>query len=125
MAGIATFTVVALDCPDPQRLAAFYAAITGWPARPDDRVEWVQLESPEGATIAFQLAPDHQPPRWPDPAYPQQLHLDFAVADLDAAEEQVVALGARKADHQPGGDEFRVYLDPAGHPFCLCLALAG
>jgi hypothetical protein len=32
----------------------------------------------------------------------------------------VLALGARKADHQPG-QTFRVFLDPEGHPFCLCI----
>jgi hypothetical protein len=35
----------------------------------------------------------------------------------------VLALGATRHDVQPGepsGDGFRVYLDPAGHPFCLC-----
>jgi hypothetical protein len=47
------------------------------------------------------------------------MHLDLDVPDLDAAEEQVLALGAIKHEHQPG-TTFRVYLDPAGHPFCLC-----
>ena len=35
---------------------------------------------------AVQLAPDHVPPQWPDPADAQ---------------------------------DFRVFADPAGHPFCL------
>ncbi|MDQ3989733.1 MAG: hypothetical protein M3291_11140, partial [Actinomycetota bacterium] len=42
------------------------------------------------------------------------------VPDLDTGEEQVLALGARKAEMQPG-TSFRVFLDPAGHPFCLVL----
>jgi hypothetical protein len=37
------------------------------------------------------------------------------------AEAQVLAIGARKHEHQPG-ENLRVYLDPAGHPFCLVLA---
>ena len=32
----------------------------------------------------------------------------------------MLAIGARKHEHQPG-TTFRVFLDPAGHPFCLCL----
>ncbi len=28
---------------------------------------------------------------------------------------------ARKAEYQPGGTD-SVFLDPAGHPFCLCVA---
>ena len=49
--------------------------------------------------------------------FPQQFHLDIRVADIDAAEAQVLALGAaRLPSTEPG---FRVYADPAGHPFCL------
>ncbi|UAL71172.1 hypothetical protein K7396_00775 [Streptomyces angustmyceticus] len=51
--------------------------------------------------------------------YPQQAHLDFAVDDLDEAEALLLGLGAVKPEHQPGGDRWRVFLDPAGHPFCL------
>jgi catechol 2,3-dioxygenase-like lactoylglutathione lyase family enzyme len=120
MAGIARFTLVALDCPNPQAMAEFYAAITGWTISRDSG-DWVQLGSDAGATIAFQLAPDHVPPVWPSPDRPQQLHIDFDVDDLDAAEAQVLALGATKAEFQPDPG-FRVYLDPAGHPFCFVLA---
>lgn len=119
MTGIARFSLVALDCRDPQMLAAFYSALTGWQVAYDDG-EWVYLGSDTGATIAFQLAPDHRPPVWPSADHPQQAHLDFDVADLDVGEEQVLALGAHKADVQPG-ETWRVYLDPAGHPFCLVL----
>ncbi|AYY11572.1 VOC family protein [Actinobacteria bacterium YIM 96077] len=117
MDGIARFSLVALDCPDPQALASFYSAVTGWRIDDDDG-DWVQLRSDSGATIAFQQAPEHQPPVWPSVEHPQQAHLDFDVDDLDTAEEQVLALGARKAEFQPG-ENFRVYLDPAGHPFCF------
>ena len=64
--------------------------------------------------LAFQRAPDHQAPRWPDPRYPQQVHVDVIVDDLDTADTEVLALGARPL---AGGDH--VYADPAGHPFCL------
>ncbi len=119
MAPIARFSVAALDCPDPMKLAVFYSAITGWAIESDDP-GWVKLVARTGATIAFQRAPGHQPPVWPGDDAPQQAHLDFDVPDLDAAETEVLALGARKTEYQPGTD-FRVYLDPAGHPFCLCL----
>jgi hypothetical protein len=49
-----------------------------------------------------------------------QVHLDVGVADVAAAVEDAVALGARLADHQPQ-DDVRVMLDPVGHPFCLYL----
>lgn len=67
---------------------------------------------------------------WPGPTSPrehpgqdkpQQMHLDVSVDDLDIAEAAVLKLGATKHEHQPG-TSFRVFLDPAGHPFCLCQA---
>ena len=118
---IARFTLTALDCPDPRRLAEFYSELTGWPIASnddDDSEEWVELGAPSGATIAFQRAPGHRPPIWPSDDQPQQLHLDFDVPDLDIAERAVLGLGAVKADTQPS-DDWRVFLDPAGHPFCL------
>jgi catechol 2,3-dioxygenase-like lactoylglutathione lyase family enzyme len=117
---IARFSLVALDCPDPRTLARFYGALTGWEVDGDDDGHWVQLRSSGGATIAFQRAPDHRPPVWPSADRPQQAHLDFDVSDLDVGEQRVLGLGARKAETQPGAS-FRVFLDPAGHPFCLVL----
>ena len=115
---IAKFGVTAIDCREPRRIAEFYSAVLDVPiVRSED--DWVQLARIAGAALAFQLAPDHEPPVWPSAEHPQQMHLDLVVPDLDVAEEQVLALGARKHEHQPE-ETFRVFLDPAGHPFCLC-----
>jgi catechol-2,3-dioxygenase len=108
---------VALDCPDAGRLAAFYAQITGGTVTYQDE-DWAVVKGP-GGRIDFQTAPGYQPPAWPDPSSSMQMHLDFDVDDADAAEARVLAAGAAKYDFQPG-DHFRVYADPAGHPFCLC-----
>lgn len=120
MTAIARFSVTAIDCPDAFGLARFYSAITGWPIRGLSGEEWVELVNVGGPTIAFQQIPDYRPPVWPGSEHPQQAHIDFDVMDLDIGEAQVVAIGAVKADYQPG-DTFRVFLDPAGHPFCLVL----
>ena len=117
---IAVFDLTVLDTPDPRGLADFYCALLGWRIT-DDVDDWVTIRG-DVAGMAFQLAPDLVPPSWPDPAVPQQFHLDFTVPDLDAAHERVLAIGARPTG-QPTGEaagRFRVYLDPAGHPFCLC-----
>jgi hypothetical protein len=120
MTAIARCGVIALDTPDPKGLAEFYSALTGQPITGTDS-DWYQLAAPDGATaLAFQLAPDHVPPTWPTGDRPQQIHLDFYAPDLDVAEEQALAIGAHKHEHQPG-ETFRVYLDPSGHPFCICL----
>ena len=117
---VATLSLTALDCPDPRALAAFYSSITGWPVSADSDDDWVWLESQVATTLAFQLSPDHRASTWPASERPQQAHLDFDVPDLDVGEAAVLALGAVKHDHQPG-ETFRVFLDPAGHLFCLVL----
>jgi catechol 2,3-dioxygenase-like lactoylglutathione lyase family enzyme len=110
---------VVLDCPDPRALAEFYGEILGWPiAYADD--EWVVLRGAEPMRIAFQRVPNYTRPIWPDGPVPQQFHLDFTVDEFDATEKRVLAAGATKAEVQPG-DDFVVFYDPAGHPFCLCL----
>jgi catechol 2,3-dioxygenase-like lactoylglutathione lyase family enzyme len=105
---------VVIDCPDPRALAAFYGELLGLPIT-FESADWVVIaEDDTTSGFAFQLAPDHQPPQWPDPGRPQQFHLDVMVEDLDAGERRVLGLGARRLS---GGDH--VYADPAGHPFCL------
>lgn len=117
---IAKFSLVALDCPDPAALAAFYQSICGGRIKQETAShDWVRLEVPGGSDIGFQLDPDYRAPDWPD-GLPQQAHLDLDVPDLDEGERQVLALGAVKAEVQPTPDEWRVFFDPAGHPFCLC-----
>ena len=116
---IARFPSVVIDCPDPAALAEFYGALLGWPVDLSD--DWAEIRAEYGQLIAFQQVEGYVAPRWPTQEVPQQMHLDVVVDDLDAAEPQVLALGATKAEHQPG-ETFRVFLDPAGHPFCLCLA---
>ncbi|MEN3360169.1 MAG: hypothetical protein V7637_4151 [Mycobacteriales bacterium] len=106
------------DCPDPGALAAFYAGILGMRVN-EESADWVVIgREPGDRHLAFQRASTWIPPRWPDPGHPQQLHLDIRVDDVDAAEQAVLALGARRlaAERETG---FRVFADPVGHPFCL------
>lgn len=119
---IGTFALVALDCPDPRSLAAFYQQIVGGEIKESTASDdWVRLRTPAGVDIGFQLDPDHRAPGWPDgPA--QQAHLDIDVADLAAGERAVLSLGATKTPVQPSPEEWLVFLDPAGHPFCLVKA---
>ncbi|MPZ85255.1 MAG: glyoxalase [Actinophytocola sp.] len=103
---------VVLDCPNPPALAAFYRDLLGMPVT-HTSADWVVVAANDTSSgLAFQLAPDHVPPRWPDPAAPQQVHLDVMVDDVEAAVPQVLALGAVQLSDD-------VFADPAGHPFCL------
>jgi predicted enzyme related to lactoylglutathione lyase len=108
---------IVLDCPDPGALAHFYGAMLDWKA--DVSSDWAEVRADNGQCISFQQVEGHTPPRWPTQEIPQQMHLDVYVDDLDAAEAAVTNLGATKHEHQPGAS-FRVFLDPAGHPFCIC-----
>jgi catechol 2,3-dioxygenase-like lactoylglutathione lyase family enzyme len=106
------------DCPDPRALAAFYGQILGMRVN-EDSEDWVVIGRERGAReLAFQRAAKYVAPVWPDPDHPQQLHLDIKVDDADAAEQAVLRLGARRMPNEHE-NHFRVFLDPAGHPFCL------
>jgi catechol 2,3-dioxygenase-like lactoylglutathione lyase family enzyme len=101
-----------LDAADPQGSAAFWSALLGQPITYDDG-DFVVVSADDATSgMAFQRAPDHVAPTWPDPSVPQQMHVDVMVEDPVNAGPQVLALGA----HHLEGD---VYADPAGHPFCL------
>ncbi len=112
-------TAITLDCSDPKALVAFYQQATGLELYPGPNDDFAALTCEDGLYLVFQRVDDYQAPRWPEQSRPQQLHLDFAVDDLDQAEVRMLELGAAKPAFQPGGDQFRVFTDPAGHPFCL------
>jgi hypothetical protein len=117
-----SLTAVVLDSPDARELAAFYRRLLGWQVLRDDP-EWVMLAAAGGgAGLSFQTEPAYVPPIWPAHEGDQQMsvHLDIEVDDLDVAGAHAVRAGAVLADFQPQ-DDVRVYLDPAGHPFCLFL----
>jgi catechol 2,3-dioxygenase-like lactoylglutathione lyase family enzyme len=106
---------VTIDAPQASELARFYADLLGME---------VSYDGPEGAlvtgngtSVMFQQVSDYTAPQWPDPAHPQQAHLDILVDDLDTGEARALELGAVRLNG--GGESFRVFADPAGHPFCL------
>ena len=116
---VATFPGFVIDCADPRELAEFYAALLDWQVTGDQ--EWAEIRPADGVNcISFQPVADFRPPQWPGQEVPQQVHLDLMVRDLDEAERAVLDLGGTRTEHQPG-QTFRVFLDPAGHPFCLCV----
>ena len=122
----------AIDCADPINLANFYSSITGLKVditteNTDSNIVWVELKDNQGIPkLAFQKVANYKAPTWPEGPIPQQLHLDFAVKNLDETEIELLKIGAVKTEFQPGSPksndystEFRVYLDPEGHPFCI------
>lgn len=108
-----------LDCPDHNALVDFYQALLGgeriW--NPDD--EYAAVRSASGFVIGTQRVDGYLGPTWPTQERGQQLHMDMAVDDLEAAKAHALACGATVA-YEPGeGARHVVMRDPAGHPFCL------
>jgi len=112
----------AIEAPDPSALARFYSQLLEWPIGHEEPGTAI-VAAPDGPIyLVFQQAADYARPVWPpvDGSQRPMMHFDFQVGDLDSAVEDAVALGATLAGSQPQ-ENVRVLLDPAGHPFCLCL----
>lgn len=117
-----TLTTVNIIAPDPAALARFYQRLLGWEIKAEEP-QWVLLKDPKGKVgLSFQTESSYVRPVWPAGPHGQQMmmHLEIRVDDLDSAGARATACRAVLADHQPQ-DDARVYLDPAGHPFCLWL----
>lgn len=114
-----TRQVLVYDTADLEAESSFWARMLGGTVQRDD--DWHSLSVDGQYRMAFQLAPNHLQPDWPD-GQPQQAHIDLYVDDIAAADAEALAHGARPLTAPDlGSDEgFRVYASPSGHPFCLC-----
>jgi predicted enzyme related to lactoylglutathione lyase len=115
------YQVVAFDAANINEESAFWAGVLDGEIDRDDGWHMVMVDGEP--RIGVQHAPDHVAPDWPDGEPPQLVHLDLWVEDFAVAHERVMRLGARVLREARGsteGDDFQVYADPAGHPFCLC-----
>jgi glyoxalase superfamily protein len=104
---------VSIDSPERlhEREVSFWSEVTGWEARPSDRLEFGGKLYPSDGPIhlLFQrLGSD-------DPGDATRAHLDLATDDMATEVERVVALGATKIGPGYGWYALR---DPAGMPFC-------
>ncbi len=117
MTAIAKLAAVSLDTDDPAGLGDFYRQLLDLEVF-FESADFVALKG-AGILITMQRVEDHQAATWPAGAAPKQIHLELAVADMDAAEAQAVGLGAVKPEHQPAAEKWRVLIDPSGHPFCI------
>ena len=115
-----TLSATTIGAPDARSLSEFYRRLLGWDVL-EDGPDWVSLRPPGGGSgLSFQTEDGYAAPAWSAAEGQQQMmtHLDLRVEDLQAAGRHAQACGATLAAHQPQAD-IRVYLDPAGHPFCL------
>ncbi len=127
---------VVLEAPDARVEAEFWRELLGLVYRPgqepprtpgqvEQPPDWLDLDHPDGTPfLAVQRVDRLRRTTWPEATVPQQLHLDLTLADraeLEAGHEQVLALGGElRLDRTDDPVEpLRVYVDPAGHTFCL------
>jgi hypothetical protein len=118
---VARFASIVLDCDDPAELAEFWAALVGGEVAVTGD-QFVAVRTARG-WIAAMRVPGHRPPTWGDDAVPKQMHIDLSVDDLDHAEAEAIRLGARLVPDQPAPDRYRIFIDPAGHPFCVSIQI--
>jgi len=110
---------VVVDCADPQGLARFWAAVTGYrmdePEDEDGGIRWVMLRAPAGGpNLAFQRVPEPKEGK-------NRVHVDFYTADEQAEAARIEALGAtRQYASEDPDDVFIVLADPEGNEFCVC-----
>jgi catechol 2,3-dioxygenase-like lactoylglutathione lyase family enzyme len=123
MTAIARLGAVALDAPDPARLARFYREALDLQIMFENDT-FVALKG-AGVILTVQQVPGLPPVTWPDGDVPKQIHLELAVDDLDASEKAFLDIGATKPETQPDPDRWRVLIDPAGHPFCVTTLMPG
>jgi len=120
---IATLRAVSLDCDDPTALMEFYGRIMGGEVVFASE-RFAALQGEGLVWLTAQRVEDHRSPSWPAGDAPKQVHLEFAVAELEQSVAAAVAAGARVAKMQPSPERWQVLLDPAGHPFCFTTMIA-
>jgi len=107
------FDKVVIDCADPQTLAHFWVAFTGYPQGGGDEY-WISIRSPDGHhAIGFQKVPEGKTVK-------NRVHIDFAAPDEEATAKEIEAMGAtRRWVSENPEDPFVVLADPEGNEFCI------
>ncbi|MCH8614131.1 VOC family protein [Arsenicicoccus dermatophilus] len=122
MVAVGSMTQLVLECADVHGLAEFWAEVLDLehPAATDDE-DWLTLEWAPVGRLSFRRVDGYQPPAWPGSSGESQMHFDLLVPDFIQADLAVLDAGGRPLTEvlDPGPKAWRVYSDPAGHPFCL------
>jgi hypothetical protein len=116
-----TLSSVIIDAAEIEAESAFWHRLLGGSITRTPTHHFIQASGLP--VLVVQSAPGHLAPNWPD-GTSQQMHLDFGVDDLAAADRTAIDAGATRL--RPTDDVSpetrtgsRIYASPAGHPFCL------
>ena len=110
--GPARIGAITIDCDDAAAMRSFYKEAVGGV----DILGFDQSIRVGGMPLNFRELEEWVRPTWP--GGDMQVHFEFLVpvGQLEQEEARLISLGAQKSPHQ---DRLIVFLDPAGHPFCL------
>ena len=120
---VGMLTQLTLECDDTERLARFWQRVLDLP-EPEGDSDWLTLRWESVGRFSFHRVAGYRPPSWPGDHGEQHVHFDLLVDDLGDASRVVERAGARPLTEvlDPGPKAWRIYADPAGHPFCLVSA---
>ena len=114
---------VVLDTDKTDELADFYEKLLGWKKRKYTKNSVLFHDPDDGMPfqIILQYDENYMRPVWPTESGKQQqmAHLDFFVDNLEEGAAHALSCGAVLSPIQ-FNDSWRVMIDPAGHPFCIC-----
>ena len=100
-----------IDCAGPPALAAWWSRLVGGEVRVDSDGD-ASLTMSNGLVIDFLAVPEAKTVK-------NRLHIDLRTTDVAQATEQVIGLGASRADDVYDGGSWQVLRDPEGNEFCL------
>ncbi|MEV7425886.1 VOC family protein [Streptomyces sp. NPDC091212] len=122
---VAKISVLVLDCAEPVELAEFYSSFLDAEIRVGPDPDFLEIIGNAGVHLAVRRDHGYAPASWPRPESSQQAHLRILVSrgEIDEAERELIALGARPLDTKDNGGprDTRLYSDPAGHSFTLAI----
>jgi predicted enzyme related to lactoylglutathione lyase len=114
--GVGPVAAMVMDCVDPEALAPFWIAASGWPeyARSDS---WIDLRAPtgEGPVLGLLRNDDQKTVK-------NRVHIDVAPYPGDDHQAEVArlcSLGARPVDIGQEGVSWVVLADPEGNELCV------
>ncbi len=107
---------VVLDCCDAKALSSFWAGALGYDTA-WEYAGYVALSPRQGDGPVFILQTVPEPKRSKN-----RMHIDLHAEDLEAEEQRLIALGARKLEPKSlpeAGLRWTIMTDPEGNEFCI------
>ncbi len=110
-------TEIVIDCTDPERVAAFWAAALGWQPQRHRSFVWMSASGdPAHGDLMLVFVPVPEPK-----TVKNRVHIDVCPSECDQDEEveRLLGLGAARVDIGQGEVPWVVLADPEGNELCV------